>query len=275
MQPAAADAGEVPVTVEKKTDAPSASARVRGEWARRVQAEYTSCAISTHLSLWLVEAGASPDLIRAAWRVAQDELVHAEQAHAVLSEAAGGLDGPIDRRRLSLPRTPGAPVEHDILRVAVQVFCLGETVAVPLFRQLRARCTVPVARTALDRVLRDEVRHRALGWTLLDWLLATQPEPDRIRRRVAEDLLPLDFLGLMRSYSGFAEASMPDAERAWGLMPGDEYAAVLQVAWQRNFQPWFAERGIDAEPAWQAATARFDPSAVEDDDEGEGPHREA
>jgi hypothetical protein len=224
--------------------------------------------------LWLVEAGASPDLIRAAWRVAQDELVHAEQAHAVLSLAEGGLEGPIDRRRLSLPRTPGTPVEHDILRVAVQVFCLGETVAVPLFKQLRARCTVPLARTALDRVLRDEVRHRALGWTLLDWLLATQPEPERICRRVAEDLLPLDFLGLQRSYGGFAEASLPAEEEAWGLMPGDQYAEVLARTWQRNFQPWFAERGIDAEPAWRQALARFEPGDADEDD-GEGPHREA
>lgn len=248
---------ESPGEVPTEARVPPATDRVRGEWARRVEAEYSSCAIATHLALWLVEAGASPDLIRAAWRAANDELVHAEQAHAVLTEAGGALAGPLDRRRLGLTRTAGPPVEHDILRVAVQVFCLGETVAVPLFRQLRAGCTVPVARAALDRVLRDEVRHRALGWTLLDWLLATQPEPERIRRRVARDLLPLDFFGLRYSYAQAHDAQMPEHERAWGLMPGRDYAATLDRTFERQYRPWFAERGIEAQPAWDEAAERL------------------
>ncbi|MFT3922445.1 MAG: hypothetical protein QM778_07925 [Myxococcales bacterium] len=32
---------------------------------------------------------------------------------------------------------------------------------------------MPVARTALDRILRDEVRHREFGWAPLAWLLET------------------------------------------------------------------------------------------------------
>ena len=50
------------------------------------------------------------------------------------------------------------------------LFCLGETVAVPLFSHLRERCTESLPRAALDRILRDEVRHRDFGWDLLDWL---------------------------------------------------------------------------------------------------------
>ena len=106
-------------------------------------------------------------------------------------------------------------------------------------------------------VLRDEVRHRALGWTLLDWLLATQPEPDRIRRRVARDLLPLDFFGLRYSYAQALDAHMPAHERAWGLMPGRDYAATLDRTFERQYRPWFAERGIDAGPAWEEAAERL------------------
>lgn len=54
-----------------------------------------------------------------------------------------------------------------------RVFCLGETVAVRLFKRLREGATVPVARAALDRVLTDEVRHRDFGWLLLEWLTQT------------------------------------------------------------------------------------------------------
>ena len=53
----------------------------------------------------------------------------------------------------------------------VRFFCVGESVAVPLFRMLRERCSVPIARRALDRVMRDEPRHRQFGWDVLDWLL--------------------------------------------------------------------------------------------------------
>ena len=40
-------------------------------------------------------------------------------------------------------------LELEVLCAGVRVFCLGETVAVPLFKHLRERCTVPVARAAL------------------------------------------------------------------------------------------------------------------------------
>ena len=65
-------------------------------------------------------------------------------------------------------------MEISVARTGVEVFCLGETVAVPLFKVLREGCTVPAARRTLDRVLRDEVRHRIrLG--LLGHLLDFRP----------------------------------------------------------------------------------------------------
>ena len=42
-----------------------------------------------------------------------------------------------------------------MLRASVEIFCLGETLAVPLFKELREQCTVPVARRALDCILRE------------------------------------------------------------------------------------------------------------------------
>src|SRR5690242_6190589 len=140
-----------------------ASDAVRGEWLRRVEAEYRSAAITQHLTLWLLQIGASPDLVRAGLRIAADEIDHAELSHEVFQDAGGTAAPALARESLELRRTPGAPLEHDVARIGVEVFCLGETVAVPLFRELRAECTVPGARRALDRILRDEVRHRDFG----------------------------------------------------------------------------------------------------------------
>src|SRR5690606_29897147 len=120
-------------------------------------------------------------------------------------------------------------LEFDVLRVAVEMFCLGETVAVRLFSRLREQTTVPVARAALDRILRDEVRHREFGWALLAWLLTTPLQQD-FRARLTQELPPM--LERVRSnYGGIAldrygaEAlremadSMSPAARAWGVMP--------------------------------------------------------
>src|SRR5262245_58918293 len=110
--------------------------------------------------------GASPDLIRAGLRIVSDELTHSKMSHRVYAAARGTEMPKIARKTLDAAPPPN-PVEHAVVRVAVDVFCLGETVAVPLFKELRAPCTVAPAKRALDRILRYEVRHRDFGWTLL------------------------------------------------------------------------------------------------------------
>ena len=224
---------------------PEVSERVRAEWRARIAAEYTSAAVTQHLTLWLIQAGAPPDLIDAGLAIVADELAHSRMSHEVYV-AAGGTQAPaIDRDQLALPRSR-APLEHDILRIAVRVFCLGETVAVPLFRHLRERCTEAPARAALDRILRDEVRHRDFGWDLLDWLCATDPS---VPARVAP-LLPAMFAELEASYGtanptvASDDGEMTDAERAWGLAPPREYASILAETIARDYRPRFAARDI-------------------------------
>jgi hypothetical protein len=219
--------------------------RVREEWRARIAAEYTSAAIAQHLVLWLIQAGAPPDLIDAGLAIVADELAHSRLSHEVYA-AAGGKEPPaLDREALGLHRTEPV-LEHDILRVAVRVFCLGETVAVPLFRHLRERCTEPVARAALDRILRDEVRHRDFGWDLLDWRLAAE---DGVPERVAA-ALPGMLAELEASYGHTNHAvttddgAMTDAERAWGLAPPREYAEILARTVERDFVPRFAARDV-------------------------------
>ena len=226
---------------------PEATDAVRLEWLRRVEAEYGSAALTQHLTLWLMQIGASPDLIRAGLRIAWDEMVHARLSYRAYV-AAGGTDAPkIIRERLGLTATPGAPLEHDVVRVATGAFCLGETVAVPLFKELRAYCTVRPARRVLDRVLRDEVRHRDFGWALLGWLVE-QPNGAELRSVVVE-ALPSAFVRLRHAYSGDI-SSVTEAERAWGLMPPSEYAAVVERTVDRDWIPRFANVGIDARAAW-------------------------
>jgi hypothetical protein len=223
--------------------------RVREEWGARIAAEYTSAAIAQHLVLWLIQAGAPPDLIDAGLAIVADELAHSRLSHEVYTAAGGAAPPALDRDALGLARTEDV-LERDILRVAVRVFCLGETVAVPLFRHLRERCTEPVARAALDRILRDEVRHRDFGWDLLDWLITLADDvPER-----ATAALPAMLAELEASYGtanlavATDDGAMSDEDRAWGLAPPREYADILARAVERDLVPRFAARDIRVRP---------------------------
>ncbi len=221
--------------------------RVRHEWRARIAAEYTSAAITQQVTLWLIQAGAPPDLIEAGLSIVGDELAHSRLSHEVYV-AAGGTEPPaLDREQLGMARQHDV-LEFDLLSAIVRVFCLGETVAVPLFKHLREPCTEPVARDALDRILRDEVRHRDFGWDTLDWLCTTAigdaiagwvtAQWPAMRRELAASYGELNTV--IRTDSG----EISDADRAWGLAAPREYAEILARTIERDYRPRFATRGI-------------------------------
>ncbi len=234
---------------------PLASDAVRREWGRRITAEYRSASITHHLTLWLIQIGASPDLIHDGLRIVKDELAHAAMSHRTFVAAGGQHAEPIARETLGLRYDGREMLELAAARICVEVFCLGETVAVPLFKVLRESCTVPVARRALDRILRDEVRHRDFGWTLLDHLLELPPAQQV--RALVERELPQMLARTRRSYgpAGELSESIPELDRTWGLMPAARYRQVLERCVERDYVPRFAARGFDAESAWQRAQA--------------------
>jgi hypothetical protein len=230
-----------------------ASARVQEEWRRRVEAEYRSAAFTQHLTLWLTHVAASPDLIREGLRIADDELTHSELSYDVYG-AAGGIEPPtIDLDRLALP-TRGDALDIDVAYVATELFCLGETVAVALFSHLHQMATQPAARRALERIVRDEVRHRDFGWTLLEWLLETDAYGHR--RRAIELELPAMFARLERTYGEVGAPSAPeqpptDQEREWGLAPASDYTDILRRTVERDYLPRFGRLGLEAAAAWR------------------------
>lgn len=224
---------------------PSPTELVVHAWAGRIEAEYRSAAITQETVLWLIQVGASPDLIRAGNRIVDDELVHAEMSRRVWA-AAGGLNPPVmDRSTLGLRREHTA-LELDVVSSIVSVFCLGETVAVRLFSHLRRRTTVAVARRAFDRILRDEVRHRDFGWLALEWILDL-PGAGELRP-IIERAMPAWIADLERNYGDELEdgiTSVTDSERSWGVAPWREYTAILRRTYASDFQRRFAKLGIE------------------------------
>ena len=133
---------------------------VRHEWRGRIAAEYRSAALTHEYVLWLIQIGASRRISFApVLRIVDDELAHAELSHHVLNAALArphAVDGandtnrgdgtnrsgagalPLNRNTLSLPREH-LVLEHDVTTAVVRIFCLGETVAVPLFQNSAPR----------------------------------------------------------------------------------------------------------------------------------------
>lgn len=235
---------------------------VRLQWARQVSAEYRSSALAQELTLWLTQLGASPDLISAGLRIAADELEHARLSHEVLTIAGGRAAPPLDRANLAIRRGVHDGLEERVLEAAVVIFCLGETVAVPLFRHLRSGCEAVAPRGVLDQIVRDEPRHSSFGWDLLDWLL---DGPCAGHEGRAERALHRGFAALERAYGdhGLAPgAELSSHDRAWGLAPREEYASILRSTFERVWQPRFEAYGIAPDAAWQARTSGAEPEPV-------------
>lgn len=222
---------------------PVAGPAVQREWLRRIEAEYTSSAHTAELALWLIRLGAPRELIDDALRIVADELDHAELSAAVCAAAGEQALPTLRRDRLALPMHDERLPER-CLHACLEVFCLGETVAVPLFVELRRECTVAVARRALDRILRDEVRHRQFGWDLLEYLLDTYPA----LREEALAHLPQAMARIKRRYaragSREGQADGDAADRAWGLMAPGLYHQILRATWTTEYKPRFAELGL-------------------------------
>jgi hypothetical protein len=236
------------MTQASPTTKTAALEAVRREWLRRTQAEYRSSAITAQVSLWLLQLGAPPPLIREGLRIVNDELKHAELSYRVYAKAGGEEVAPLARETLGVA-TSRQSLEHDLTRVATQVFCLGETAAVRLFHRLRKGCSVPVARVALDRILRDEVRHRDFGWAMLEWLLSLEQGPE-LRAQV-EQALPAMIAALARNYGGDEPSTdavppsrLPPSVRAWGLMPVSQYRHAIALCVKRDLRPRFAKLDV-------------------------------
>ncbi len=119
--------------------------------------------------LWLIQMAAPRELIDDGLRIVADELDHA-QLSAAVCQAAGNHEPPqIVRERLGAGRRAEISLELNVLAACVRFFCLGETVAVPLFKELRSQCIEPAAKAALDRILarRSTASPVWLGFTRL------------------------------------------------------------------------------------------------------------
>ena len=218
----------------------SASRRVLSEWRNRAEAEYSSAAVAARVVHNLIATGMPRALIHTGQRIVNDELDHAELSHGVWRALGGEGEVDVDVARLTPPEGPPLLLlAEDVLRA----FCVGETVAVPLFAAMRAGAEHPAVVSALERILRDEAVHRAFGWDALEALLALDPQgvPPFMAKR-----LPDALLSCRRAYvvPHDTQTRLTPEERGTGLIDLHEYEQIVEGCLQESVLPRFARLGI-------------------------------
>jgi hypothetical protein len=212
------------------------------EWRARVRAEYHSAAITAQLVQWMIVCGLPDELLRTGLRVVHDELDHARLSHEVV--CAIGDDAapePVDLAAMC-PPTSALGIGASLIDGVLRNLCVGETLAVPLFAAMRDRATVPAARAALERIVRDEAVHSQLGWDALDALIALDALGTR---QHGSALVPILEAEVRRSYVDLpAHTPLTEAERALGMLEGREYAAIVERSLRDTIRPRLARRGL-------------------------------
>jgi len=218
------------------------SPRIHQEWRNRVTAEYTSAALTARVLHLAITCGVDRSLLDTARRIVGDELDHAELSDQARL-ALGDQDVPLglEVSRLEPPQSPDGPLA-DLVDHCCTSFCLGETLAVPLFAAMRTHADHPAIQPVLTRVLADEAVHRAFGWDLLDALIDLDPPGVRDR---AATTLPRALASYRAAYHDLPPAApLTEQERSAGLLPTQVYREVFRTTVTRTIVPRLAARDI-------------------------------
>lgn len=216
--------------------------RIQQYWYNQAIAEYTSSARTVELCHWMQQSAISPDLIRDAIRISDDEMVHAKICYEVAVKVGCTKALPLDKMQLSLTRE-FEPLTKAILLVIVQSYCFGETVAVPLFSAMRKSSSVAQVLKVFDRVLDDEPRHAKFGWLTLAWCYENIAE---VKLWLAE-IVPIALSRMRLAYDNHPpfEPALSEQELAWGLFPRERYGEILNKAIATTYTQRLSHYGID------------------------------
>jgi hypothetical protein len=199
-----------------------------------MQSEYESSVVFSDMARLLIEADAPLDAQAVVFRMAHDELRHAELAARAV-ETFGGEATMRPRPPSPAARADDCGPEERALRAVVYGCCLSETINAARFVDALETTVDPYVRELLRQLLSDERMHAQFGFYYLEawrpWLNAHVDTRRRLGR-----YLEYAFAVLERDLSGARPASNPapaldDEERAVGLpdlvrLPATFYATV-------------------------------------------------
>jgi hypothetical protein len=155
--------------------------RARLSWTDGALGEYASAASFAALLRDLCEARAPVDLIGMAGAFVADEMLHTELNARMAMTLGGAAPYLVDFDKLVAQADESAPPLRRAVERAVRLCCVGEALSVPLLAGSRRAAGHPLTRGVLDRIVKDEPPHAALGWLVLQWAADRLDGPERAR----------------------------------------------------------------------------------------------
>jgi hypothetical protein len=139
-------------------------------WVRRGLSAHASIAAFARFTLHLLALGAPPELIRDAQTAMGDETEHARLAFGLASAFAGEPTGP---GPLPIDSARGGFDIDVFVATLVREGCIGETVSAIEARDALEHVTDPAVIAVLESLACHELRHAALAWQVLAWIVAS------------------------------------------------------------------------------------------------------
>jgi hypothetical protein len=192
----------------ERTASRSVLAAAAAHWARVGLMEHASIASFARFTLQLLALGAPPELVRDAQEAMGDETEHARLAFGLASAFAGRPLGP---GPLAIDRALDGFDLRDFVATLIREGCVGETVAAIEAREALEHVTDPAVRAVLETIARDDLRHAALAWQVLGWVVASG--------RADREIVYGEVLRAVREVHAQAQPTAEDeALRAFGVV---------------------------------------------------------
>lgn len=196
----------------------------------------------------LAGLGAEAPLVSLAHRAVDDEHRHAALCLEMARRVRGQEPAPPPDMDAARPSHPAARNEHERRALFVIGQCaLNETFASAYLSTAHKGATSPLARAALNELLKDEIDHARLGWAYLSTM------PAALRPAISDWLLPLTVANLREWRKSTASHDVLLEEH--GVPRADAVRVALDDVVSGVLVPGFAHVGLDtrALERWAAA----------------------
>ena len=223
-------------------------------WLARMVNEHRSSNVFAGMLQSLIEASLPLDVQSAVLTMAQDELRHAVLCGNVVRALGAQPVSEAEPELRAVPRHASVPPMERVLRNAIAVGCLSETVAVALISEERVLATEPLIKWTLDKILADEVTHAKLGWSLAGSIVPTLDDSGRERTerylRAAFAHLEINELPLLASKPEH-DVVMKQQREALGLCEGEGPQVLFAQTVESVIIPGLEVLGLDALRCWR------------------------
>jgi len=176
-----------------------------------------------------------PDLAKRAVAASGDEQRHVSRCRALV-EALGSAPLPAEEARHVILGPDDLSPRDRMLYTAVAVGCVTESLSCALLLELRERATHPLVRSTVEEIVKDEIEHARIGWSVLaaearardvGWLGAHLAA--MTSAAIAEDVTPM---------------AGDDELAALGVLPRARVEVLVRETWNSVIAPGFARYGI-------------------------------